>query len=142
MATRSSETETLKPYYDALNRILAGNPQRISKATKITLNAVSLEAGKSAGSIKKQRSVFAPLIREIQERARIQQENSKPGFLKVQKARHKASKERDKAMSFEALYKEALARELMLLIAWDEAVQALRRGGKVVPLRPKIEKST
>lgn len=142
MTTKDAETLTLKPYYDALNRILAGNPQRISKGTKITLNAVSLEAGKSAGSIKKQRSIFAPLIREIQERARAQQENSKPGALSVQKARHKASKERDKAISFEALYKEALARELMLLIAWDEAVQALRRGGKVVPLKPKVGKSS
>lgn len=44
---------TLRPYYEALNRLVVGQPRIVPVGTKITLNAVALEAGKSAGSIKK-----------------------------------------------------------------------------------------
>lgn len=135
MTTNSEEPVTLMPYYAALNRLVSGKPEVVPKGSKITLNAVAIEAGRSPGSIKKQRSVYEPLIQEILIRAKEQQELSKPGALQTQQAKHKAAKERTKADFFETKYKEALARELMLLIAWDEATEKLRKVDKVVPLK-------
>ncbi|MNV80569.1 hypothetical protein D3C71_1741820 [compost metagenome] len=127
---------TLLPYYEALNRLVIGNTTVVPKGTKITLNAVALEAGKSAGSIKKRRPVYEPLIHEIQFRAKEQQERTKPGVQQVQQAKIKAIEARAAAHTYEAKYKAALARELMLLIAWDEATQELRKVNKIVPIKP------
>jgi hypothetical protein len=134
MTTTTEQPVTLMPYYAALNRLVSGKPEIVPKGTKITLNAVAIEAGRSPGSIKKQRAVYAPLISEILIRAQEQHEHSKPGALRTQLAKHKAAHERSKADSFEAKYRQALARELMLLIAWDELVQE-QRANKVVPLK-------
>jgi phage terminase small subunit len=131
MQENSIHPDTLTVYYEALNRLVA-------KDLKITLNAVAIEAGRSPGSIKKKREVFAPLIREIQIRAKEQRDSAKPGALQVQQAKVKASKARADATDFEAKYKAALARELMLLIAWDEVTQELRKVAKVVPIKPPI----
>jgi hypothetical protein len=38
--------EMLEPYYQALARLKAGKPQMVAKGTKITNDAVSLEAGR------------------------------------------------------------------------------------------------
>ncbi|EKT4481561.1 hypothetical protein QEM02_001646 [Pseudomonas putida] len=136
MSELHEQPSTLQAYYKALDRLIANKPELLPKGTKITLNAVAIEAGKSPGSIKKSRSVYTPLIEEINIRAKEQQERSKPGALQVQQANAKASKARAEATDYEAKYKEALARELMLLIAWDELNQELRKTAKVVSIKP------
>lgn len=137
MLKEGPENETLMVYYEALNRLVANNPKISPKGVKITLNAVAIEAGRSPGSIKKQRGIFAPLIREIKMRAKEQQDLSAPGSVQLQHAKVKASKARADAVDFEAKYKAALARELMLLIAWDEVTQELRKVSKVVSIKPR-----
>lgn len=127
---------TLRPYYEALNRLVVGQPRIVPVGTKITLNAVALEAGKSAGSIKKSRSVYAALIREIEIQAKLQLEKNSPGAFKVNQAKQKISKAKQKADSFEDKYKAALARELMLLRAWDKADRRLRQLDNVVSITP------
>ena len=49
-----------------MNRLKDGQPINVPKGTKITKDAVSLEAGRGKGSIKKSRPVFAQLIAEIE----------------------------------------------------------------------------
>lgn len=134
MTTTTDHPVTLLPYYSALNRLVNGKSEILPRGSAITLNSVAIEAGRSPGSIKKQRPVYAPLISEILLRTQEQQEQNKPGALKVQLAKQKSARERTRADSFEAKYKQALARELMLLIAWDELIQA-QRANKVVPLK-------
>ncbi|NWL21887.1 hypothetical protein [Pseudomonas umsongensis] len=129
MAIDNEESDTLKRYYDALNRLLA-------KDTRITMKAVAIEAGRSATSIKKDRPIFAPLIEEIQFRAKEQQERITPGTQKIEQAQTKAAKARASADSYKSKYKEALARQFMALIAWDEAMQELRKLKKVVLIKP------
>ncbi|SEE24719.1 hypothetical protein [Pseudomonas migulae] len=136
MSDKNEAPVTLMVYYEALNRLVAGKPISVSKGTKISVTSVAVEAGRSPGSIKKQRSVFAPLIQEIHIRAKEQQERSKPGASQVQQAKEKASKAREEASGFKAKYEAALARELMLLIAWDELTQELRKVAKVVSIKP------
>lgn len=128
------DAQTLLPYYAALNRLVAGESLHVPKGSKITLNAVALEACRSAGSIKKSRPIFDALIREIRIRAKQQAENAAPGSNQVQVARLKAEKARASAEDFESKYKAALARELMLLRAWDKAQLQLRKVSNVVPL--------
>lgn len=129
MSLDNKESVTLTPYYDALNRLVA-------KGTKITLKAVAIEAGRSASSIRKNRPMFEPLISEIHFRAKEQQDRIKPGVKGIEQAKSKAAKAKATADGYKSKYKAALARELMLLIAWDEAMQELRKVNKVVPIKP------
>ncbi|MEE4697085.1 hypothetical protein DND58_05715 [Pseudomonas syringae pv. pisi] len=136
MNQSNSEPVTLRPYYEALNRLVAGHSTLVPAGTKITLNAVALEAGKSAGSIKKSRPVYAPLIREIELKAKAQLEKASPGAFKVDQAKRKMSDAKQRADSFEQKYKAALGRELMLLRAWDKMDRRLRQIDNVVSLHP------
>lgn len=136
MPDSPEESSTLMPYYAALNRLVAGKCEVVPPDTKITLNAVAIEAGKSPGSIKKQRAVYAGLIREVKQRAKEQEEKSLPGALKIREAKTKASKSKAKADNFEDLYKAALGRELMLLRAWEKSQHRLRQIDNVVHLHP------
>jgi hypothetical protein len=125
----SPEPATLRPYYESLNRLYAAGE-------KITLKAVAIGAGKSPGSIKKGRPVYAPLIREIELRAKAQLESSSPGAFKVDQAKRKMSDAKQKADSYEQKYKAALGRELMLLRAWDKVERRLRQLDNVVSIHP------
>ncbi|WP_288442219.1 hypothetical protein [uncultured Pseudomonas sp.] len=136
MPDSPEESSTLMPYYAALNRLVAGKSEVVPPGTKITLNAVAMEAGKSAGSIKKQRPVFAALIREVKQRAMEQEEQSLPGALKIREAKAKATKAKAEAESFEDKYKAALGRELMLLRAWEKLETRLRKIDNVVRIKP------
>ncbi|HJV88284.1 MAG TPA: hypothetical protein VJ698_22635 [Noviherbaspirillum sp.] len=69
-------TQALADYFDALARLKAGQPLRVMKGTKITNDAVALEAGRGKGSIKKSRQVFQPLIQAIAVAATEQSSNS------------------------------------------------------------------
>lgn len=136
MTSSPEESNTLMPYYAALDRLVAGKSVVVPPGTKITLNSTALEAGRSAGSIKKNRSVYGALIREIKQRAREQEDRSLPGVLKVREAKAKTAKARVNAQSFEEKYKAALGRELMLLRAWEKSQLRLRQLDKVVPIQP------
>ncbi|WP_283183498.1 hypothetical protein [Pseudomonas svalbardensis] len=130
-------TSTLLPYYEALNRLVENKTLIVPAGSKITLNSVALEAGKSEGSIKKSRPVYRALIEEIKVRARQQMEARAPGSFKVSEAKDKASKEKATADSFKEMYKAGLARELMLLMQLDKAEESLRKVSNVVPIRPR-----
>ncbi|MCH5551107.1 hypothetical protein L6227_17665 [Pseudomonas syringae pv. syringae] len=51
MPESPQQSITLMPYYAALNRLVAGKSEIVPAGTKITLNAVAIEAGRSPGSI-------------------------------------------------------------------------------------------
>lgn len=136
MPDAPEEMSTLRPYYAALNRLVEGRSEVVAPGSKITLNAVAIEAGRSPGSIKKQRTIYAALIREIKAHAKKQEEQSLPSALKIREAKAKATKAKAEAESFEDKYKAALARELMLLRAWEKSERRLRRIDNVVPLNP------
>lgn len=55
-------SEALAEYFEALERLKLNKPIRISLDTKISNDAVALEAGRSKGAIKKSRPIFADLI--------------------------------------------------------------------------------
>ncbi len=124
--------QPLAEYFDALNRIKSGHPRIVPKGTKITNDAVALEAGRGKGSIKKSRIVFADLIQSIDEAAA---EQAKPGSDQKERL-NKAKATADQCRrDLEA----ALARELSLLHELYETKKKLARltGEKVLPLRGK-----
>lgn len=133
----SSEPGTLTPYYEGLNRMVTGNTLIVPPGSRINLSNVAIESGKSAGSIKRGRPVYAPLIRAIDVRAKEQEENSTPGAIKAKQASLKAAKARADSTEYKQKYLASLARELMLLRAWDKAQQELRKG-KVVPIKSTL----
>lgn len=55
----------LSDYYDALDRLRENSQLVVPKGTRITNDAVSLEAGRKKGSIKKSRTQFCALIAAI-----------------------------------------------------------------------------
>ncbi|SDJ55530.1 hypothetical protein SAMN04487926_16229 [Paraburkholderia steynii] len=60
-------TSALTDYFEALERLKTGVPRVVPQGTRITNDAVSLEAGRGKGTIKKSRPVFADLIKAIEE---------------------------------------------------------------------------
>lgn len=123
-------THPLQDYFDALARLEAGCPVNVPKGTKITNDAVSIEAGRGKGSIKKSRPVFAALIQAITD-AVAKQANG-PNQLK-----EKLDKTKKNADQYLQDLEAALARELCLLLELYEAKKQLTRltGGTVLPIR-------
>src|ERR1700728_1554921 len=74
--------QPLEEYFAALERLKAGRPTVVPKGSKITKDAVSVEAGRGKGSIKKSRAVFTDLIGAI---ALAAAEQSRPAFQQKQK---------------------------------------------------------
>lgn len=101
-------TIALQAYFEALDRLKKNQPDRVSIGTKITNDAVALEAGRGKGSIKKSRVIFSDLIEAIDAAAADQ---SKP----KDDAREKLGRAKDNAEKYRVLYEQALARELSLL---------------------------
>jgi|SRR5476649_2769354 len=117
---------TLDEYFDALARLKSNCPVHVPKGTKITNDAVSLEAGRSKGSIKKSRPLFADLIAAIDTAAAVQAE---PGVVD----QAKIAKSKAKVAHYRGLYEEAIAREVSLLKENFELKRELQRlGGKKV----------
>ena len=98
----------LKHYYDALERLRDGRPQRVAIGTRISNDAVSLEAGLSKGCIKKSRPVFAELIEAIKAAAKAQKAPSEQSTDAIKKAK-------ETAKNYQTLYHESLERELALI---------------------------
>lgn len=123
---------SLTEYFDALERLRKGQPTRVPKGTKITNDAVSLEAGRGKGSIKKSRPIFADLIKAIE--AAAAEQTDPRDAIKVRLETAKGS-----AAHYRALWEEALAREASLLAELFEAKKALAQltGGNVLPIRGK-----
>lgn len=123
-------TGTLQDYFAALERLKQGRPNTVPKGTRITNDAVALEAGRGKGSIKKSRPIFYALIQAIDEAATAQSQPKNTEKERLRKAKESAEQCR---RDLEA----ALAREVSLL----REVYALKKqlskltGGKVLPLR-------
>lgn len=99
---------TLIEYYNALERLKAGKPQIVPQGTKITKDAVSLEAGRGKGTIKKSREQFAELIQAIDDAAKDQENPKTTSADKLKKSNSRCNK-------YKELYEEALAREVMFV---------------------------
>ncbi|HTD02745.1 hypothetical protein [Undibacterium sp.] len=122
----------LQEYFSALDRLKKNQPINLPKRTKITNDAVSLEAGRSKGSIKKSRSMFASLILDIEQAAAEQFKRSNQESEKLERAKQSATQYR---LELEA----ALERELSLLYELYEIKKQLAQitGANVLPIRPE-----
>ena len=126
-------TDTSQPldeYFEALRRLREGCPQNVARGTKISKDAVSLEAGRGKGSIKRSRAIFGDLIRAIDEAARSEQDTAVNQKAKLERSRSDAK-------DYRLRYEAALARELSLLKELYEVKKTLAKltGEKVIPLR-------
>lgn len=124
-------TQLLADYFNALDRLKTGHPVHVPRGTKITNDAVSLEAGRGKGSIKKSRPIFVDLIQAIDAAAAEQSKDSKQQKEKLEKAKLSADQYR---LELEA----ALVREVSLLYELYEVKKQLAQltGENVLPLRP------
>ncbi|SAK61374.1 hypothetical protein AWB79_02797 [Caballeronia hypogeia] len=122
--------DTLNDYFKALERLKNGNPTSVPKGTRISNDAVALEAGRGKGSIKKSRPIFKDLIEAIDHAAADQARPKGEAKEQLASARMSASK-------YRLLWEEALAREASLLVELFETKKALAKltGEKVLPLR-------
>lgn len=120
----------LDEYFDALERLKAGQPLRVARGTRITNDAVALEAGRGKGSIKKSRPMFRALLDAIDHAAAGQ---TTPALA----ARHKLEKAKDSANAYREQLEAALAREVSLLRELYALKKELARltGRKVLPIR-------
>lgn len=121
--------QPLDEYFAALERLKAGKPRIVLKGSRITNDAVSLEAGRGKGSIKKSRGVFADLIAEIDRAAAAQ---AKP----ENDQRNRLAKARAEADDYRRQLEAALGRELSLVKELYETRKRLAAltGDKVLPL--------
>jgi hypothetical protein len=106
-------SDVISEYEAALQRLIENTSQRVPPGTKITNDAVALEAGRGKGSIKKKREGFDGLILKIKAAAAKQKQDNN---VKPNKASEKL---------FKDLYHESLARELMLISQIDELNRSL-----------------
>jgi hypothetical protein len=131
----SAVSQSLEEYFAALKRLTEGRPKIVPKGSKITNDAVSVEAGRGKGSIKKSRDIFADLIGAIalaaaeQSRPRVQQEQ-------------RLVKTRGEAEHYRRDLEAALAREISLLKELYEVKKRLARltGDQIVPIRGRTDK--
>ena len=109
-------SDALNEYYLALERLKNGSPERVAKGTKINNDAVSLEAGRKKGTIKRSRPVFDDLIIAI---SAASLESRPESVHKEQLALAKAE-----TAKYRVLWEEALAREVSLVKQlWSERAE-------------------
>ena len=125
-------SQPLDEYLEALERLKSGRPLHVPKGTKITNDAVSQEAGRGKGSIKRSRAVFSDLVLLIDEAAAEQATGQNKQKAQLDKAKNLVEQCRT---DLEA----ALAREISLLYEVYELKKQLARltGKKVLPIRGK-----
>jgi hypothetical protein len=112
--------ESIKDYFEALNRLINNKPICVSGSYKINKDTVALEAGRKRGSIKKSREVFSDLIDAINAaenkiEAPKKEQINKLNNLKV---------DRDK---YKELYEQALNRELMYMEHVNELEKEIKK---------------
>lgn len=119
-------SDTLNLYFEALERLKKGRPTCVPKDTRITNDAVAIEAGRGKGSIKKSRPVFRALLEAIAQAAEKQAKSTDKTTEQLFSAKAEAKK-------YRKLWEEALGREVSLLLE----VYALKteRGENVIDLR-------
>ena len=119
-------------YFEALDRLKKGQPRVVPKGTKITQDAVSQEAGRGKGTIKKSRPIFADLITAIAEAAAEHPDPQGALTGKLVSAKGAVKK-------YRGLWEEALAREASLLMELYEAKKTIGKltGDTVLPIRSK-----
>lgn len=124
-------TQSLADYFEALDRLIAGCPINTPKGGKITNDAVSVEAGRGKGCIKKSRPIFSCLIQAIDVAAAEQSKGFNQQKERLDKAKYSADQYR---LELEA----ALAREISLLYELYETKKQLSKltGANILPLRP------
>lgn len=122
--------QPLDDYFAALERLKKGKPKHVQKGTKITNDAVALEAGRGKGSIKKSRLVFADLIAAIDKAAQVQGSPERDSQLRLIKAKERAE-------DYRAKLDAALTREVCLLRELFEVRRklSLLTGANVLPIR-------
>ncbi|MBS1131994.1 MAG: hypothetical protein H6R16_2996 [Proteobacteria bacterium] len=123
--------QPLDDYFEALLRLKSGKSLRVPKNTKITNDAVALEAGRGKGSIKKSRPIFADLIQAIDAAATEQRKGEGLQKERLDKAKKSAN-------YYRCELEAALAREISLLYELYQMKKELARltGANVLPLRP------
>lgn len=124
--------QPLDDYFEALNRLKAGAPLRVPADSRITNDAVALEAGRGKGSIKKSRPIFADLIAAIDAAAGEQSQVVNKDKVALEKTKQETAEARQ---ALDA----ALAREVSLLNELYELKKQLAAltGGNVLPIRAK-----
>jgi hypothetical protein len=123
-------SSALDEYRQALQRLEEGRPQVVPKGTRITNDAVALEAGRGKGRIKKSRQIFAAVIEEIAVAAARQSKPRDASAFALKAAKGRVEQ-------FRRLWEDALAREACLLMELLEVRRELVRltGEKVLPIR-------
>lgn len=123
-------SNALTDYFDALERLVAGTPKVVAPGSKITNDAVALEAGRGKGSIKKSRDIFADLIVAIDRAAETQAKAANPDKERLTRLKASAEDYREK-------WEAALGREVCLLREVYELKKQLAAltGGNVLPIR-------
>lgn len=117
--------DILSEYLAALERLKSGCTLHVPQGTKITNDAVAMEAGRGKGSIKKSRLIFTDLIAAIKTAAT---EESAPDI--VQKKR--LEKANQDVLKYRELYEAGLARELSLLHEIEGLKSELRLSRPIV----------
>jgi len=122
--------QLLEDYFLALERLKKGHPNIVPKGTKITNDAVALEAGRGKGSIKKSRPSFIKLIQAIDDAA---MEQAKP----KNEQRDRMNIIKATSDNYRRELEAAFAREISLLHELYDVKKKLSRltGDKVLPLR-------
>lgn len=123
----------LEDYFEALDRLKKGRPERVPAGTKITNDAVSIEAGRKKGSIKRSREMYRELIAVIDAAAIEQAERGKS------KTRP-ADKLKEKVNDLQELLDAARNREMSHINEIFELRKKLAQltGEKVLPINPRL----
>jgi hypothetical protein len=124
----------LYDYFAALERLVAGKSQVVRKGARITNDAVSQEAGRGKGSIKRSRPIYADLLIAIEKAAVLQ-------ALPKNEQKAKLAHVKGRAEEYRCMLDAALAREISLLRELFEVKKQLARlsGAKVIPIRGNVE---
>lgn len=123
-------TEPLSDYFEALDRLKRGRPSIVDRGVKITNDAVSLEAGRKKGSIKRSRKLFCDLISAIDAAAA---EQGRPQQVQTDRL----NKVKQTADSLREQLDASLGRELSLIAELYELKKRLSKltGLNVLPIR-------
>ena len=95
-------------YFDALDRLIKDKPNVLPKGSKITNDAVALEAGRNKGAIKKSRLLFSDLIAVISVAKEKQVRECDNG-------KNRLDTEKQLSAKYRKLYEESIAREINLI---------------------------
>lgn len=124
------ERSVVEEYFAALERLKHGRPGRVPKGTRITNDAVALEAGRGKGSIKKSRPIFTDLLLAIRKAAA---DEAQPQL----EQRDSLARAKSEAAEYRLALEAALGREVSLLKElYETKLQlSLLSGERVIPIR-------